>query len=146
MLLLVGLVGSLFVGMYAYRQHVAIQNLREFGVEIRPNASQVVPKWSRRWIGEQRLEPLGKVQNLDLSGVTLTDTDMAYVRGLNGLEWALGSDNYCEGFAVGRHARHGWRSRPSKAIEAPRSPVTEPNRSNWSRTEIFNRTPLAAPP
>src|SRR5260370_24421990 len=93
MLLLLGAVGVVLVGGPACRQHLAIQHLREFGVEIRPNASRVGPKWFRRWIGKRQLEALGTVQSLNLSDVNLTDADVVYLKGLNGLEWAALNDN-----------------------------------------------------
>lgn len=81
-------VGSaMWIGVRAHRQQAAIWHLRGFGVEIRSDTSRVGPGWLRRWIGEQRLESLGKVQDLNLSGTNLTDADLAYLKDLNGLEW-----------------------------------------------------------
>jgi hypothetical protein len=82
-----GLGSGLWIGIPVYRQQVTIRHFRELGIEIVPDASRVVPDWLYRWIDARRLEPLGIVKDADFSGCGLTDSDVAYLKGLKGLEW-----------------------------------------------------------
>jgi hypothetical protein len=86
-LAIVGVGGSLWIGIPAFRQHTAIQHFRGLGVELDIESSPFLPEWVFRWVGDPRLEPFGTVRRVNLSGFDIAETDVVYLQRLNGLEW-----------------------------------------------------------
>jgi hypothetical protein len=106
---LLGAASALWIGVPAYRQHVAIQEIGRLGGHIQ--TEERVPAWLRQWLGPETLrrfdsvhtvklggrevtdemlhdfECLGDLERLDLSRTRVTDEGLKSLKTLKNLDW-----------------------------------------------------------
>ena len=84
LLVLLGGWSALWIGIPAYRQQAAIQEIERAGgkVEFRPRG----PDWLRAVVGESFLNWLGDVESVDLAASQANDTTLAHLKRLSRLE------------------------------------------------------------